>query len=60
MNSTILINFNRISKKIEIIIHLYIFLIIIFIVPETGLEPAHSSEYWSLKPARLPIPPFGH
>lgn len=29
-------------------------------VPETGLEPARPCEHWSLKPARLPIPPLGH
>ena len=31
-----------------------------FSVPETGLEPARPCEHWSLKPARLPIPPLGH
>ena len=29
-------------------------------VPEAGLEPAHSKEYWILSPARLPIPPLRH
>ena len=29
-------------------------------MPETGLEPARPCEHWSLKPARLPIPPLGH
>ncbi len=28
-------------------------------VPGTGLEPAQPYDYWSLKPARLPIPPSG-
>ncbi len=29
-------------------------------VPEVGLEPTHSKEYWILSPARLPIPPLRH
>ena len=28
------------------------------LVPEAGLEPAHPVGHWSLKPARLPIPPL--
>ena len=32
----------------------------LFSLPETGLEPARPCEHWSLKPARLPIPPLGH
>jgi hypothetical protein len=28
-------------------------------VPRTGLEPARRCQHWSLKPARLPIPPSG-
>ncbi len=33
--------------------------LIICFVPGTGLEPAHPCGHWSLKPARLPIPPSG-
>ena len=29
-------------------------------VPRTGVEPARPCGHWSLKPARLPIPPSGH
>jgi hypothetical protein len=28
-------------------------------VPRTGVEPARPCGHWSLKPARLPIPPSG-
>ncbi len=31
---------------------------VFFSVPEEGLEPSHSCEYWILNPARLPIPPL--
>ena len=32
----------------------------VIVVPEAGVEPAQACAYRFLRPARLPIPPFGH
>ena len=33
-------------------------LLLIYSVPEAGIEPAQHCCYWILSPARLPIPPL--
>ncbi len=35
-------------------------LILRFLVPEAGVEPARYRYHWILSPARLPIPSFRH